>query len=54
MKEGSRIYDLGCSTGNITAGLVNLKLSHQYQYMQLIEKSPCWILQKKNQKVKNK
>ena len=28
MKENSTIYDLGCSTGNITTGLINLNLSH--------------------------
>ena len=28
MKENSKIYDLGCSTGNIASGLIKLNLSH--------------------------
>ena len=53
MKEGSRIYDLGCSTGNITAGLVNLKLSHPISIYAIDrEKSILEIAKKKIKKLK--
>lgn len=53
MKEGSRVYDLGCSTGNITSSLINLNLSHPISIYAIDrEKSMLDIAKKKIKKLK--
>ena len=54
MKENSKIYDLGCSTGNIASSLIKLNLSHPISIYAVDKEKSMLEVAKKRLEIKYK